>query len=144
MSILTDNGVNSNEMDDDHDIRTLQADIKILLAAALQSTEDHLADTRRRDELHVDEIDRRDDLHLREIDRRNVLHAEEQAQLVIALANRDVIGQAKGVIMSSLGCTADTAYALLVKQSQHENRKLYDIATDIAAQTYRPKKDKDA
>ncbi|HEY0519393.1 MAG TPA: ANTAR domain-containing protein [Ilumatobacteraceae bacterium] len=124
-------------MQDDPDIRELQGDIKSLLAAALQSDQEHVADIRRRDELHVDEIDRRDDLHVREIDRRNVLHAEEQAHLVQALETRDVIGQAKGVIMSSLGCTADGAYALLVKQSQHENRKVYDIAVDITKRTYR-------
>jgi AmiR/NasT family two-component response regulator len=50
-----------------------------------------------------------------------------------------MIGQAKGVIMSSLGYTAENAHSLLVKHSQHENRKLYDVAADIATQASRPR-----
>lgn len=46
--------------------------------------------------------------------------------------SRDIIGQAKGVIMGSTGCSADAAFGVLVRQSQHENRKLVDIAAEIA------------
>ena len=53
------------------------------------------------------------------------------------LATRDMIGQAKGVIMGALHCSADHTFALLVKQSQAENRKLIDIATDITANVQR-------
>jgi AmiR/NasT family two-component response regulator len=55
------------------------------------------------------------------------------ANLRIALEGRDIIGQAKGVIMSSAGCTADEAFDRLVEQSQRENRKVVDIAAEIAA-----------
>jgi hypothetical protein len=43
-----------------------------------------------------------------------------------------VIEQAKGVIMSTVGCGPDAAFALLVVQSQNENRKLWDVATELA------------
>jgi GAF domain-containing protein len=46
--------------------------------------------------------------------------------------NRDIIGQAKGIIMASTRCSADAAFGLLVRQSQHENRKLVDIASELA------------
>ena len=55
------------------------------------------------------------------------------ANLQIALEGRDIIGQAKGIIMCHLGCTADEAFRRLVEQSQSENRKLVEIAADIAA-----------
>jgi len=53
-------------------------------------------------------------------------------QLEIALETRDVIGQAKGVIMAAMRCSADEAYRLLVRQSQQENRKLREVAAEIA------------
>ena len=52
-------------------------------------------------------------------------------------STRDLIGQAKGIIMASLGCSPDHAFELLVKQSQAENRKLIDIAAGITAQVQR-------
>jgi hypothetical protein len=53
--------------------------------------------------------------------------------LRVALESRDVIGQAKGIIMASTGCNADEAFALLVAQSQAENRKVIAIATSLVA-----------
>ena len=50
-----------------------------------------------------------------------------------ALVTRDVIGVAKGIVAATLRCTPDNAFALLVAQSQHENRKISEIATEIAA-----------
>jgi hypothetical protein len=44
-----------------------------------------------------------------------------------------VIEQAKGVIMSSLGCSDDAAFAVLVQQSQFQNRKLWEIAEELVA-----------
>lgn len=64
-------------------------------------------------------------------------HEEEIDGLQRALESRDLIGQAKGVIMAALHCTADEAFALLVKQSQAENRKLVDVAFDVVAHTQR-------
>ena len=47
------------------------------------------------------------------------------------IESRAVIEQAKGVIIASSGCTADEAFAILRGQSQLENRKLRDIATEL-------------
>jgi hypothetical protein len=43
-----------------------------------------------------------------------------------------VIEQAKGVIMGSMGCGPDAAFAVLIAQSQSQNRKLRDIASQLA------------
>ena len=55
-----------------------------------------------------------------------------------AMASRAAIEQAKGIIMGRLGCDADHAFELLAKQSQHENRKLRDVAVDLISQAQRP------
>jgi AmiR/NasT family two-component response regulator len=57
----------------------------------------------------------------------------EVESLQRAMEHRAVIEQAKGVIMSSMGCGPDAAFAVLVAQSQSENRKLRDIAAEIAS-----------
>ena len=41
-----------------------------------------------------------------------------------------MIGQAKGIIIASIGCTSDEAFDLLKEQSQTENRKLRDVAAE--------------
>jgi GAF domain-containing protein len=53
-------------------------------------------------------------------------------QLRAAMHARAVIEQAKGVVMANRRCDADTAFAVLVKASQTANRKLRDIAADVA------------
>ena len=58
--------------------------------------------------------------------------AQELAGVKSALANRDVIGQAKGILMERFKITADEAFRLLVKVSQQANRKLYVVAADLA------------
>jgi GAF domain-containing protein len=58
--------------------------------------------------------------------------AKRQEGLELSVETRDIIGQAKGIIMSSMGCSADAAFAVLIRQSQYENRKLVDIAAEIA------------
>jgi AmiR/NasT family two-component response regulator len=45
-----------------------------------------------------------------------------------AMEHRAVIEQAKGIIIADTGLDADRAFQLLVRQSQHENRKLRDVA----------------
>ncbi|WP_432544395.1 ANTAR domain-containing protein [Kineococcus sp. SYSU DK002] len=57
------------------------------------------------------------------------------ANLQVAMQSRAVIEQAKGVLMATLHCTADEAFAHLATQSQHANRKLRDIAAEIVART---------
>ena len=49
------------------------------------------------------------------------------------MQSRSEIEQAKGIIMAAMGCDADAAFDTLVRQSQHENRKLRDIAAEIVA-----------
>jgi GAF domain-containing protein len=52
-------------------------------------------------------------------------------QLREALISRDVIGQAKGIIMATEGCCDEEAFRMLVTASQHSNRKLREIAKAI-------------
>ena len=52
-------------------------------------------------------------------------------QLQQALASRDLIGQAKGIIMEREHCTADDAFDRLRRTSQRENRKLTSVAQDV-------------
>ena len=48
-----------------------------------------------------------------------------------------MIEQAKGVIMAATQCSPDAAFALLVAQSQAENRKLREIAMELADDQHR-------
>lgn len=58
--------------------------------------------------------------------------AEQLAhQLAEALETRDVIGQAKGVIMAAQHVSSDEAFDVLRRASQRANRKLRDVARDI-------------
>jgi len=51
--------------------------------------------------------------------------------LQTAMLSRSTIEQAKGIIMGARHCDADTAFAELQRASQHQNRKLRDIAAEI-------------
>jgi ANTAR domain-containing protein/GAF domain-containing protein len=53
-------------------------------------------------------------------------------QLRKAIDTRDVIGQAKGILMHRRGITADEAFDVLRKTSQSLNIKLTDLATTLA------------
>lgn len=55
----------------------------------------------------------------------------EQASLRRAIASRDVIGQAKGILMARQGLDADAAFDLLRRTSQQLNVKLADIAAGL-------------
>lgn len=55
-------------------------------------------------------------------------------QLHTALEGRGIIERAKGLLMGRLAITADEAFALLSSQSQHENRKLRDVAAAMVDQ----------
>ncbi len=48
-----------------------------------------------------------------------------------ALASRDVIGQAKGILMERFGISAAAAFAMLRRLSQESNTKLVHIAEKI-------------
>ncbi len=49
----------------------------------------------------------------------------------VALASRDLIGQAKGILMERYKVTGHDAFGLLVLASQNTNRKLRDVANDL-------------
>ena len=48
-----------------------------------------------------------------------------------ALVNRDIIGQAKGILMERFKITSDQAFAVLAKVSQDTNRKVFAVAEDL-------------
>jgi AmiR/NasT family two-component response regulator len=48
-----------------------------------------------------------------------------------ALARRDVIGQAKGILMERYRLTPDAAFALLDRISQETSTKLHDVADQL-------------
>jgi GAF domain-containing protein len=56
----------------------------------------------------------------------------EARNLREALLTRDVIGQAKGILMERNGMTADEAFRVLRQVSQSRNVKLRDVAAQIA------------
>ncbi|WAC57803.1 GAF and ANTAR domain-containing protein [Gordonia sp. SL306] len=55
----------------------------------------------------------------------------EKEQLRAALSSRDIIGQAKGMIMERYRIDADEAFRLLSRLSQDGNIKLVEVATRI-------------
>ena len=57
-----------------------------------------------------------------------MIGADQQAHLRSALGTRDVIGQAKGILMERFKITPDQAFGLLTAASQQTNRKLADVA----------------
>jgi hypothetical protein len=59
--------------------------------------------------------------------------ADRVENLECALARRDVIGQAKGILMRHYDVDADEAFERLRRASQTTNTKLYDVAAWLAA-----------
>jgi hypothetical protein len=58
------------------------------------------------------------------------LHREDAT---VALASRDLIGQAKGILMARSDIDADQAFDLLVRASQRMNLKLVEVAERLVA-----------
>src|ERR671913_964344 len=56
----------------------------------------------------------------------------KEAQLAKALGSRDLIGQAKGILMERYTITGERAFLVLIRVSQNTNRKLHDIAAELA------------
>jgi AmiR/NasT family two-component response regulator len=52
-----------------------------------------------------------------------------------ALASRDVIGQAKGILMAQARCDPDEAFDILRAESQRRNVKLRDVAAGLVRRT---------
>lgn len=59
--------------------------------------------------------------------------AQQNEQLRQGLATRDLIGMAKGVLMERFKISGDRAFSVLVRTSQHENRKLREIAEELVS-----------
>jgi hypothetical protein len=69
-----------------------------------------------------------------ESDQYRITVLEHQVEgLIRALRSRDVIGQAKGILIAHYGISADDAFTLLVQFSQHTNTKLAEIAPAFVA-----------
>lgn len=62
-----------------------------------------------------------------------VAAAEREEQLRLAIGTRDVIGQAKGMIMSSQGISAEAAFAVMVQQARDTNVRIHDLATRLVS-----------
>jgi GAF domain-containing protein len=58
--------------------------------------------------------------------------AQRTDHLRAALLNRDVIGQAKGILMARFDINADAAFSTLKRVSQDQNKKLHEIARQVA------------
>jgi GAF domain-containing protein len=56
-------------------------------------------------------------------------------QLAEAMKSRAAIEQAKGILMASRHCTADEAFAILVRLSQQSHRKLREVASTLVQET---------
>ncbi|WP_269045125.1 GAF and ANTAR domain-containing protein [Paenarthrobacter sp. Z7-10] len=57
--------------------------------------------------------------------------AQKTGQLQQALSSRDIIGQAKGILMERYKITGQQAFLMLIRASQDANIKLYDIADQL-------------
>ncbi|SEK67014.1 GAF domain-containing protein [Blastococcus sp. DSM 46786] len=58
--------------------------------------------------------------------------AEHESNLRVGMGTRDLIGQAKGILMERHKLTAEQAFDVLAKVSQELNRKLLDVARELA------------
>lgn len=56
----------------------------------------------------------------------------KQKQLAAGMATRDLIGQAKGRLIERYDLDGDQAFKVLTRASREANRKLRDVAEDIA------------
>jgi len=68
-------------------------------------------------------------------------HEDEERRadnLHAALATREIIGQAQGILMERERISAEQAFDILRRASQHLNRKLGDIAKDLVDTGERP------
>ncbi|MFC9557593.1 GAF and ANTAR domain-containing protein [Rhodococcus sp. NPDC056960] len=57
--------------------------------------------------------------------------SQREEQFRNALASRDLIGQAKGMLMNKYAIDAEQAFAILTQQSQHTNAPLYEVALTL-------------
>lgn len=62
-----------------------------------------------------------------------LIGAAAETQFDAALHSRDVIGQAKGIIMERFKVDSNAAFSLLIKLSQESNIKIVDIARRLSS-----------
>jgi GAF domain-containing protein len=67
-------------------------------------------------------------------------HSQEAANLRIALTSRSTIDNAVGILMGQQQCSAEEAFDLLRRASQHRNIKLRDLAVQIVEGVTRKKR----
>jgi hypothetical protein len=67
-----------------------------------------------------------------------LIDADRETQFHSALASRDLIGQAKGIIMERFQLDAQHAFALLAKLSQDTNTPVRTIASKLVASSTQP------
>jgi transcriptional regulator with GAF, ATPase, and Fis domain len=67
-----------------------------------------------------------------------LINEEQQRRFKAALATRDVIGQAKGMIMGRFGVDASRAFAMLTAISQQTNTPVRDLAGQIVDSLRKP------
>lgn len=59
--------------------------------------------------------------------------AQEVEGLKVALDSRMLLGQATGIVMERYGISAEQAFSVLARISSHGNRRMRDLAAEIAA-----------
>lgn len=64
-----------------------------------------------------------------------LLNERQERQFRTALASRDVIGQAKGMIMERFGVDASRAFAMLTQISQETNTPVRELAASLVGRT---------
>ena len=67
--------------------------------------------------------------------------AQHEEDLRAGMTHRDLIGQAKGILMERYKITADQAFGLLVRASSVTNRKLRDLAEELSTTGALPGRD---
>ena len=61
----------------------------------------------------------------------------KEAQLAQAVVSRDLIGQAKGILMERYKISPERAFLVLTRVSQNSNRKLNEIANELVRHGHR-------
>ena len=68
--------------------------------------------------------------------RRRVAELEELTiELHGALEAREVIGQAKGILVEREGCSPDQAFQRLMRVAEQTDRKVHEVAAGLVART---------
>jgi len=73
-----------------------------------------------------------------------VYGAEHVARVGQAVADRDGIGQAKGILMERFGVDADQAFEMLVSASRDTDTTLVDVATWLVTESTQPEAQRSA